>query len=74
MNLKKFSDVSHSHIPQECANCDDKVVQDLYMFLLTDKRTLILAGIPELLFWIIFCVCLLLCASLRLKIFFLSFG
>ena len=32
----------------------------------TDKHTLVLAGIPELLPWIIFCVCLLLCASLRL--------
>ena len=45
-------------------NCDDNVVQDLYMLLPTDKRTLVLAGIPELLLWIIFlCIPLVVCHS-----------
>ena len=47
-------------------NCDYNVV--LYMFLPTDIRNLVLAGIPELLLWnnLYSCVYLLLCASLRL--------
>ena len=45
-------------------NCDDNVVQDLYMLLPTDKWTLFLAGIPELLLWIIFlCIPLAVCLS-----------
>ena len=51
-------------MPQEC---NDNVVQDLYMLVPTDKRTSALAGIPELLFWNLYlCAYHLLCASLRL--------
>ena len=45
-------------------NCDENVVQDLYMLLPTNRRTLVLAGIPDLLLWIIFlCIPLAVCLS-----------
>ena len=42
-------------------NCYDNVVQDLDMLLPTDKRILVLAGIPKLLLWI--CEPLAVCLS-----------
>ena len=62
MNLKIFLVYPIVIFHRNVTNCDDNVVQDLYMLLPTDKRTLVLAGIPEL----FLCVCLLLCASLKL--------